>query len=209
MENNQLATAQGFAMFQRPSKTGVKLYGDPVKIKCNCAGKGQFTDAQDTYIGNTMEMVVVNTKEAHGSLFNYDPQYWREILFVNKDNAVCITLIKGESLTQFKNCIQSILLKGISVAEAVITAKFSPRTNKAGQSYSVVEFAWTETPKEKFEMVVEFVSKNPQIMGYSYLDELMTRTAHIDTETGEEIQDAEIIEHDNMATTEAPYQNQK
>lgn len=196
---NKLANVQGFTMFQRPPKIGVKLYGDPVKLKFNCAGKGQMTDAQDNYISNTMDMIILNSKETHAQLFKYEPQIWREIIFVNSDDAVCVTLIKGESLTQYKNCIQSILLKGFAIAECTITAKFVGRTNKNNQSYSVIEFSWKESPADKTQMIVDFVTKNPQIMGYSYLEELMIHTSRVDTETGEEVINAEIVEHGNMA----------
>jgi len=173
-------------MFQRPAKVGVKLYGEPVKLKFNCAGKGQITDAQDNHISNTMKFVVINTREMYAQLFKYDPTMWREIIFVNEKDAVCVTLIKQESLQHFKNCIQAILLDDLSIAEAVITAKFTPRTNKAGQSYSIIEFSWEKNTEERYNMIAEFVSKNPQVMAYSYLEELTSRSVSVDTDTGEE-----------------------
>lgn len=194
MQNNQLATLQGFAMFQRPATKGIKLFDTPIKIKFNCSNKGMITDAQDTYISNTMKMIILNSKEQHAQLFKYPSQMWREIIFVNSDDTVCVTLIKGESLSQYRTCVQSILSKGFAVAECTITAKFASRTSGRGEPYSVIEFTWEKSTDEKMDMVVDFVKNNPQIMAYSYLDELIRPLTHIDTDTGEE-----IIEHGNMA----------
>jgi len=170
--SNQLATLQGFSMFQRPPKTGIKYFDEPVKIKFNCAGKGQMTDSQDNHIGNTMKMIVLNNKKMHASLFKYDPTIWQEIIFVDERDTVCVTLIKGESLTHFQNCLRNIYLGDLAIAEATITAKFASRTNSNNQSYSVVEFSWEKTADERTSLIAEFVKKNPLVMVYSYLDEL-------------------------------------
>lgn len=193
---SNLATVSNFAMFQRPAKEGIKLFDTPVKLKFNCAGKGQITDTQDNYISNTMKIIILNSSEQPAILFKYPPQVWREIIFVNPDDAVCVTLIKGESLSQYKNCVQSILLKGYAVAEVTIIAKFAGRTNSKGDSYSVIEFSWELSSEERTKSVVDFVTKNPGIMGYSYLNELMVGNIHVDTETGEET----IKENGNMGT---------
>lgn len=200
--NSNLATVSNFAMFQRPAKVGVKLFGSPVKIKTNCASKGQFTDSDSRFISNEMKMAVINSNVVFGKFFkDYPPQDWRELIFVNSDDAVCVTLIKGESMTNFESCIQSILIKNLAVAECIITAKFESRRSGEGKEYSAVKFSFEENTAEKKQELIDFVTANPEIMEYSYLLEMKHNKDKVDTNTGEDLEySQEIKENGNMGT---------
>ena len=114
--------------------------------------------------GKEMSLEIISYRVFEAELFNYPPQSWLEVFFVDAENALSHILFKGISIENFITLYTDILIKRRSVGEgitAIVTmaGRMEKRSNDKGDYY-IVEFSWKENTPERVQELVEFAEVN-------------------------------------------------
>jgi len=132
--------------------------GHPRQYRADCKA-GQFKIGESAMKGKEMSLEIISYRVFEAELFNYPPQSWLEVFFVDAENALSHILFKGISIENFITLYTDILIKRRSVGEGITTGRMEKRSNDKGDYY-IVEFSWKENTPERVQELVEFAEVN-------------------------------------------------
>ena len=179
-------------VFGKLMKEQINFFRPPFNVRNNCQ-VGQWAKSEDDFIGNTLDIAIINTQEFYGKLGSSVTK-WLQIWFVAApgetklpSNTVCCTYIKTRSLSSFGQTIIELMSNG-EPATGIFTGSFLKHSNDYG-NYASVKFDWrerTEDEKAQLVLIAGFLSTEP-ILEDSGLPETMIKVINGDYEVAQEI----------------------
>lgn len=145
----------------------INSFKPPYNVRNNCQ-VGQWAKSEDDFIGNSLDIAIINTEEFYGKL-GKSTGNWLQIWFVAAPeetkipkNIVCVTYIKTRSLAQFGQTIIELMSNG-EPATGIFTGSFQKHSNDYG-NYASVKFDWrerTEDEKAQLLLIANFLATAP------------------------------------------------
>ena len=145
----------------------INYFKPPYNVRNNCQ-VGQWAKSEDDFIGNSLDIAIINTEEFYGKL-GKSTGNWLQIWFVAAPeetkipkNIVCVTYIKTRSLAQFGQTIIELMSNG-EPATGIFTGSFQKHSNDYGY-YASVKFDWrerTEDEKAQLLLIANFLATAP------------------------------------------------
>ena len=137
---SKVKQTQSLGIFPIKSDDKINWAGFPYAIRNNCK-YGDWRKDEENVIANSLDIAIVHFKSFYGSLGKTKKEQWLQVWFIPAPNEtqlpknqVCVTYLKGESLT--------ILTQAIIEAEndtCIFKASFTKRKGDYGD-YFVVNF---------------------------------------------------------------------
>ena len=154
-------------VFGKLIKEQINFFKPPYNVRNNCQ-VGQWAKSEDDFIGNSLDIAIINTEEFYGKL-GKSTGNWLQIWFVAAPeetkipkNIVCVTYIKTRSLAQFGQTIIELMSNG-EPATGIFTGSFQKHSNDYG-NYASVKFDWrerTEDEKAQLVLITNFLTTAP------------------------------------------------
>lgn len=151
------------SIFGTLATESINYFKPPYNVRNNCQ-VGQWAKSEDDFIGNSIEIAIIDTQEYYGKL-GKSTSNWLQIFFIAAPsetklpkNVVCVTYLKTRSLSSFGQKIIE-LLSSTNPAEGIFTGSFQKHTNDLGNYYSV-KFDWRERVEEEkpqLKMIADFL----------------------------------------------------
>jgi hypothetical protein len=116
----------------------VQMIGEPRQYRADCKA-GAFKIGKAEPVGKTLKLEPIAAHMLKAQLFDYDPQPWTEILFVDEAGIVSSILFKGESLRNFLELYRKAVTTGQKMNAIQLLARMAERSNSKG-SFFAVEF---------------------------------------------------------------------
>ena len=170
----------------------INFFKPPYNVRNNCQ-VGQWAKTEDDFIGNSLDIAIINTQEFYGKL-GKSTGNWLQIWFVAAPsesklpkNVVCCTYIKTRSLSAFGQTIIELMSNG-EPAIGIFTGSFQKHSNDYG-NYSSVKFDWrerTEDEKAQLVLIANFLATTP-ILEDTGLPKTMVKVINGDYEVAQEI----------------------
>jgi hypothetical protein len=178
----------------------INFFKPPYNVRNNCQ-VGQWAKTEDDFIGNSLDIAIINTQEFYGKL-GKSTGNWLQIWFVAAPsesklpkNVVCCTYIKTRSLSSFGRTIIELMSNG-EPATGIFTGSFQKHSNDYG-NYASVKFDWrerTEDEKAQLMLIANFLATAP-ILEDTGLPETMIKIYDGNYEVAKEDFDA-IMKHE-------------
>jgi hypothetical protein len=184
-----------FSVFGTIQKEKINHFTPPYSVRNNCQ-LGQWTVGSDDILGNALDIAIFSMSSYFGNLGKTKGANWLQIWFVGMPNeeklpknTVCVTYLKGESLTNLGQKAITVMGKGVDPGHGVWTTKFEKRTGAYG-NYYVLNFDWRERTKEEMkqlELIAEFAQSNPLLSDPNIPPTMVELSGDANIETAQEL----------------------
>lgn len=160
-----------FSVFGTIKKDKINHFTPPYVVRNNCQ-VGQWTVGDDI-LGNTLEIAVFSMASYYGNLGKTKGTNWLQVWFVGMPheeklpkNTVCVTYLKGESLTNLGQKAITVMGNDVDPGFGVWSTKFEKKTGTYGNYYTV-NFDWRprkEDEMSQLELIADFMATNPLLI---------------------------------------------
>lgn len=157
--------------FNAMKENEINFYGGGLNIRNNCQ-QGLWTLVTNPLHGEPIDIAILEVDFLEGNFDETRPNtLWKQIWFIPSpsektlvQNVVYQTLVKGESLQNFEQCIILAQTQYNTEYDFIVTAFFDKRTNKNAQAYYVINFTSkprTEEEAKQIPIIKKFQKTNP------------------------------------------------
>ena len=177
-------------VFGTRPKDSLFLPQTPFGVRNDCQ-VGVWKVGDDDHRGKTIEISVIKVSQYFGDLGKTKNAHWMQIWFVPApscqnlpSNTVCITYLKGRSISQFSQKVTELMLSG-EPGLGIFLGSFEKHSHEKGLYYSV-KWDWrerkNEAEKKQLEQIDSFLNSQPQLV------DLSTNLIPIDGMSPEEVE---------------------